>query len=78
MALATLCRDACASNINVRYSGDEAAVMRTLDLQNQYFGALVVTALKTELEVATADTNVRSGQIKKNSWLVDSGGGMNN
>ena len=77
MALATLCRDACDSNINVRYSGDEAAVMRTLDLQNQYFGALVVTALKTELEVATADTNVRSGQIKKNSWLVDSGGGMN-
>ena len=51
--------------------------MCTLNLQNRYFGALVVTALESEFEVATADTNVRSGQIKNNSWLVDSGGGMN-
>ena len=35
-----------------------------------------MSALITELEVATANTNVRSGQIKNNSWLVDSGGGM--
>ena len=68
-AAAALCRDACASNINVRYNGDEAAVMCTLNLQNRYFGALVVTALESEFEVATADTNVRSGQIKNNSWF---------
>ena len=57
------------------YDGLTPAVMRGSQF-NISLGALVVHALKREIEVATAKVNSRSGQITASSWLVDSGGGM--